>query len=319
MLIADPKLFRSIFILSLAFLLLGLLDIHPAIEIGLFVLLMLGTGIPHGATDHLIYSILQKEEGKPQNWRMFLGTYLLSMLVYGLAWWLVPGLCLSIFLVISAYHFGQSQVLYVRWKPSDWRKRILGFAWGSLILSSLLLMHLEEVVEILSSIIAVPTGIAQLSEAARWNICGSLFAIVAGCWLAAWRSNALSTEEMLREILTLSVLFLAFALCGLWLGFALYFGLWHSLSSMKAEIQHFQAERSYSWRAFMQDAMPFSLISFGGIGILGLCAWWLGDQLPLSLVFFIAISTVTLPHTFYMERFYLHFPPHQLGREITGE
>ena len=120
MLIADPKLFRSIFILSLAFLLLGLLDIHPAIEIGLFVLLMLGTGIPHGATDHLIYSILQKEEGKPQNLRMFLGTYLLSMLVYGLAWWLVPGLCLSIFLVISAYHFGQSQVLYVRWKPSDW-------------------------------------------------------------------------------------------------------------------------------------------------------------------------------------------------------
>ena len=306
MLIARNHIFFPVVGISLAVLLIGLTGLAeiPWLELGLFALVMVSTGIPHGATDHLIYAKVQSHRSRPFSWKRFLGFYLFTMILYSLSWIFLPGFSLSIFLMISAYHFGQSQVLYIKWEAGSLKKRLLGLAWGSLILSSLLLMHLEEVITLLASIISIPaflsvSGPVQLAMFP--TICGLIVLLL---WSQALRERAMAIPEFLKEIASLTILLTTFYVAGLWLGFALYFGVWHALSSMLAEIEAFRKEQSYSVKAFIKDALPFSLISFAGIGILGLAVSFLGEQIPMILLLFIAISVLTLPHTIYMDRFY---------------
>lgn len=306
MLIAHRKSFLIAVLISLLFLSVGLagIDAVPQLELGLFVLIMLTTGIPHGATDHLIYSKLQQAQGKKPKWNTFLISYLVTMAAYSLCWWLLPGPSLIVFLLISAYHFGQSQFLYIRWRNSSTKKRLLNLSWGAFILTGLLLMHLTEVLILLSSIIPVPLFLDNLTNTGL----ATMIAIPLACTLLLWGialyENAISLKELLREIIVIALLFAVSYTAGLWLGFGLYFGVWHACSSIKAEVSQFRKERSYSWTTFFRDALPFSLISMTGIGILGTAGWWFSEHIPLILLFFIAISVLTLPHTIFMDRFY---------------
>lgn len=306
MLIARNHIFFPVIGISLAILLVGATGLAeiPWLELGLFGLVMISTGIPHGATDHLIYAKVQSDRSRPFSWKRFLGFYLLTMILYSLSWVFLPGISLSIFLLISAYHFGQSQVLYVKWEAGSWKKRILGVAWGSMILSALLFMHLAEVVELLSSIIDIPVFLTELGPVQLALFPAACALIVLLLWAQALRENAMNAMQFLKELLSLAVLLTTFYVAGLWLGFALYFGVWHALSSMLAEIEVFRKEKTYSISTFIKDALPFSLISFAGIGILALAVSYLGEQIPMILLLFIAISVLTLPHTIYMDRFY---------------
>lgn len=312
MLIARNHIFFPVIGISLAILLVGATGLSEIawMELGLFGLVMVSTGIPHGATDHLIYAKVQSHRARPFRWKRFLGEYLFTMILYSLSWVFLPGISLSIFLLISAYHFGQSQILYIKWEAGSWKKRVLGLAWGSLILSSLLLMHLEEVIALLSSIIAIPGILSSLGPVQLAIFPTACGAIVLLLWSQALRENAMSIPEFVKEIASLTILLTTFYVAGLWLGFALYFGVWHALSSMLAEIEAFRQEQAYSVRAFVKDALPFSLISFAGIAILGLAVSFLGEQIPMILLLFIAISVLTLPHTIYMDRFYQKLSSH---------
>lgn len=299
--------------ISLIFVLAGWAGIeeYPQVELGLFVLLMLVTGIPHGATDHLIFTQLQKTNGQDVHWGKFLGFYFLTIAAYSLLWWLFPGVSLLLFLLISAYHFGQSQVLYIKWPNLSVRKRLLNLSWGTLLLSTLLLTHLSEVTLLLSSIISIPYLLDELDNQGIAMIISIPAVSTFVLWGFAIKEKVMTFQELLREVLVLSILFLVFYTAGLWMGFALYFGIWHAGSSILAEIRQFQQGNPYSLQAFFRDALPFSLISLLGIGILGIFGWWAGDQVPLVLLFFIAISVLTLPHTIYMDRFYGTHPPHE--------
>ena len=85
----------------------------------------------------------------------------------------------------------------------------------------------------------------------------------------------------------------------------IYFALWHSLSSINWEIKVFRLEQAqFSWRDFVKHAWPFSLISFVGIAILLAAGSFLSTLISPFLLFFIAISVLTLPHMVYMQQFY---------------
>ncbi len=310
MLIANASLYWKVWIISLLFVALGYAGVQdsPSLVLGIFAVVMIGTGIPHGATDHLVYRTLRQRVGAPLHWGKFLGGYLLTIAAYGAAWWCFPGLSLLVFLGISAYHFGQSQVLYLRWRPQSILKQLLGLSWGSAVLAGLLLMHLEESAAILSGLVSLPSWLLAMTSLQKWATVGGCLFFVTVFWVLALWQGAMSLHEWFRELLTLIVLGWAFYVSGLWLGFALYFGFWHSLSSIHAEVLHFQKTQSYSWKSFARDALPFSLISFVGIVLLGIAGYLFGESVSFIMLFFIAISTLTLPHMVYMDHFYRYFP-----------
>ena len=76
------------------------------IQIIFFTSLILLTGIPHGALDHLIQEATDKKLNRIYSVKLFLLRYLMIMILYAFAWYWFSGLSLLIFLVISAWHFG---------------------------------------------------------------------------------------------------------------------------------------------------------------------------------------------------------------------
>jgi beta-carotene 15,15'-dioxygenase len=68
-----------------------------------FASLLVSVGVPHGALDHLIARQAVSRAGKPFSLSWFFGGYLLIMIVYGATWYLLPGLSLTLFMLMSGY------------------------------------------------------------------------------------------------------------------------------------------------------------------------------------------------------------------------
>ena len=78
----------------------------------MFAILLIGFGIPHGALDHKILfargSFCFKEKMR------FYFKYISLMICMGSFWYFSPYFAFIFFMIISAYHFGQSQLYYIK-------------------------------------------------------------------------------------------------------------------------------------------------------------------------------------------------------------
>jgi len=275
------------------------------IALPFFVLVMVTTGLPHGATDHLIDRFRQEKQGRPFVWSRFLAVYLGAMLLYGLAWMLLPLLSLALFILISAYHFGQSQLLYLREDESHPLKWGLYLSWGLTVLTAIIGLNPGESGDVL----------AALLPHEQWQALNGVWSPLlmgsAGLTVLlltyAWLSRRMSLRAYALEGLNLLLLGLIAWQANLLVSFAVYFGLWHSVASISTEINILQRENpGFDWRAFARAALPFSLISFLGIGILLAAGYFFGSLISPYLLFFMAISVLTLPHMVFMQGFYHH-------------
>ena len=134
-------------ILAFAIIFFGL---ESSYSILLFLIVMLSIGIPHGSVDHIIAFINPKAR-KFNSKLIFYITYL-SLIVFNIALWIIsPFLGLLVFLIISCYHFGETQV--IGYNPTD--NKLLNFVVGANILLSLFLNNIVELQEILY---IIPSG-----------------------------------------------------------------------------------------------------------------------------------------------------------------
>ena len=108
----------TLFIISIAYFEPLLFTDYLAIPITIVLITFLG--IPHGAIDHIIYYQICRQNpssrvhtqdlpGRSEiGWRLgFYWNYLLIMAVWAISWLFFPSCTLFVFLVISAYHFGE--------------------------------------------------------------------------------------------------------------------------------------------------------------------------------------------------------------------
>ncbi|MEO0894931.1 MAG: Brp/Blh family beta-carotene 15,15'-dioxygenase [Bacteroidota bacterium] len=301
----SPKLYSLSLLITL--LVGGAYALFPIIgqqwELYFFVMVMLTTGIPHGATDHIVYQFEHKKQGLKPSWMTFFGTYLGAMILYSICWYFFPLVSLGIFLLISAFHFGQSQLLFMDWKELHPMKVILYISWGMMILLGIIGFHIEESMIILASLFEGMNIEISHEMITRATVATGMV------WFASMMVS-LITEKIsgiafFFELMNVAVLLAVSSFTSLLLSFALYFGLWHSLASISHEIQIIKQEDiNFNWKQFVKSALPFSLISFAGIAILLLIGQWLHAIVSPYLLFFIAISTLTLPHMVFMQRLY---------------
>lgn len=108
---------------------------HTA-SVGVFVLLLLAAGLPHGALDHVLF---RNQSGATGVWLhvQFYGYYFLCIGIFACVWWLAPAVALLGFLAVSGYHFGQTQLAHLG------AQRWLWFAWGAWVLATLVYTHPE--------------------------------------------------------------------------------------------------------------------------------------------------------------------------------
>ncbi|MGK0365913.1 MAG: Brp/Blh family beta-carotene 15,15'-monooxygenase [Saprospiraceae bacterium] len=264
----------------------------------LAILLILFLGVPHGATDHILFRHVKKDYVKGWLFRFFV-RYFLLMGLFALTWWVLPSLALMIFLAISAYHFGQSQWHHL--KSIKGNKNALYITWGAFVLAGPLLWNYTETAPIIKHLIGVDV---LLSVDCQIFIPIVLVVLIVFQTVILYAKNKISKSKLLEEwaiLLLFSVLFYSTTLL---VGFAVYFVFWHSLDSVKDQlIKLREIHPDYTLKKYLRQIIPFTLLAFGSIGLFV----WLSPVVLMTDAwisqFFILISIVTLPHSLLMDSF----------------
>lgn len=259
--------------------------------------LLVVAGIPHGALDHLVERERAARLGQSFSLLGFLAKYLFTMGVYAGAWLLAPVPCLLVFLLISAWHFGETD-LDTAPETAYWS--LARLSAGGFVLAFILLTHAAETTPIL-------TRIVQNNELAT----------------SVWQGIIVQTGAVLRgwATLTLVLMMLAFgqrpalvdgwrmarllAIVGLTYylpllpAFMLYFGGWHALSSFNTLRDYLPMNTTdlakSAWQVW-QQSLPLTGIAFGFLGICAVGWHYAAPNLDPLPILFILLSLITLPH-----------------------
>jgi Brp/Blh family beta-carotene 15,15'-monooxygenase len=260
---------------------------NSELQFTLFALILLSIGIPHGAIDHLISNPKIDRKGLLK----FLLVYLSLITGYLLIWYFFPLLALGAFLVMSAYHFGQSHFISESLpKGPTWP---LFLSRGGYFLFAILLGDWAGTKLILSSLIDL-----GFLDSDRLLILGSLFLLTV--IIQSISGPKLSKIQFLECLILGPILYFS----PLLIGFVIYFGFWHALPSMISEYKFLSKNSAYNTvKKFGIQLLPFSLISFIGIGLILFLGLEFLETNQLVLLFFVLISLISFPHILYMDRF----------------
>ena len=261
--------------------------LESSYSILLFLVVMLSIGIPHGSVDHII-AFINPEARKFDSKLIFYVVYL-SLIVFNIILWVIsPFLGLLVFLIISCYHFGETQV--IGYNTTD--NKILNFVIGANILLSLFLNNILELQEILY----ILPQFASLDLSAFDSVF-FLLVSVAILMLSIVNFEIKRKVPLYAEI---TILYMVFFHTDLLTSFALYFGFCHSLPMLMLEFKEFKTD---SFMKFYLKTLPFTILSI----IFGFLLYQFNNDLLTSdnliLFVFIIISSLTLPHVFIMKDF----------------
>tara|TARA_B100001939_G_scaffold292069_1_gene264081 strand:- start:1467 stop:2330 length:864 start_codon:yes stop_codon:yes gene_type:complete len=271
-------------ILALAIIFFGL---ENSYSILLFLVVMLSIGIPHGSVDHIIAFINPKAR-KFDSKLLFYIIYLSLIGINILLWVISPFLGLLVFLIISCYHFGETQV--IGYNSTD--NKLLNFVIGANILLSLFLNNIKELQEILYII-------PQFSAFDLSNFDNVFFLLISVAVLMISIVN-FDIKRKVPLYAEITILYMIFYHTDLLTSFALYFGFCHSLPMLMLEFKEFKTD---NFIKFYIKTLPFTILSI----IFGFLLYQFNNDLLTSdnliLFVFIVISSLTLPHVFIMKDF----------------
>jgi beta-carotene 15,15'-dioxygenase len=272
--------------------------ISTSIQWVIFVGTMLVTGIPHGAIDHLVDEQNALNKNKTFSLTSFLKMYLGKMVIYGLIWWFFPILAITIFMGISAFHFGETDLLIL---PKNKKaEKFLFLSYGWILLNILFLTHLNEVITILQSLpqfLDAFTNVLILVmgkfKIQYFSICGFLF-------LVSFLNYA-KTKNSLLPILVILIQGMGILLICTYLpfllAFAFYFGLWHSLLCFQSIRKYIvENQQILAWKILARKALFFSLVAIFGIVFFILLGNIYNQTSNLLFYLFIGIAILTAPH-----------------------
>lgn len=267
---------------------------YPA-QVTVLMLVLLVMGIPHGALDFFL-------DQKISNTRtlrhtvLFLSRYLLNMLGYAVIWYLAPPLAIVLFILLTAYHFGEIDWLgKVRRRGDQFFYFLLGLSWIVFLLSK----HIDEAVDIF-----VLLGQSRQTAAYYQAWAGVLLPlsfislwILHGILLVYHQRFFEDRRALLMAMVQIVVLSLINVLLPLWLCFTFYFGVWHSVLSFDVLRMEFGIPNTWKgWGQLFRKAVPYSLVAWTGILLFIRFQLQELDLTHFFQLLFMGIAILALPH-----------------------
>ena len=268
-----------------------------------FLIMTAATGIPHGALDHIIAKTNSEKQKQIFSIQRFLGKYVLVILFYTTCWIFFPSISLLIFLIISAWHFGEIDLSEAGNQLSWDMSRLL---WGSLVLVIILLTHQQDTEVVVMRITKSSPYVVSI-----WNwIKENSFIIMSITGLSTFISMlyANSKHKLSISVPVLANLMIILGLCAflpLLPAFALYFGGWHAIRSFELIFRFLHKEKQMEAEApltMWKHSLPMTFLA--AIGFVFLAYIWNAaglktDPLPALFIF---LSIITLPHLDVMDQ-----------------
>jgi len=262
-------------------------------QISFLIFILILFGVPHGALDLYIDQHLHPSE---KGQKIFLVKYLANILAYALVWYFIPIAALIIFILITAFHFGEI----------DWMGKTdlpiqkivytaLGFSWILFMLSKNINFALDVFLTMGRSGIKKDEIIALANTIYPYTIFAILFLYFILFFFKKifFDQNQFYYYSLLQAIVLVSfVLFMP-----LWLSFAFYFGFWHSLLSFDKIRINFKVPNTLKgWTSLLIKAAPFSVMAWFGFAYITFLTLNSKDASGVFTLLFISLSVLALPH-----------------------
>jgi len=265
-------------------------------ELVLGFILIFTFGMIHGSNDLLIINKIL-EKSKYYSKFSILIAYLLIVSLAILVFYLLPALALSLFVLFSAYHFGEQHWEHSFIKCNKSLKSVFYFCYGMLILYLLFAFNDIGV----KSIVFEITGF-KIDNLFILPVLITLSCFIGIVLAIELYSKRLTTEIVLTELFSLVVLAIIFNSSSLIWGFTIYFILWHSIPSLAEQIKFVYGDfKLESTLKYCKSASPYWIISL--VGMIVLYTIFVGEKHFYSL-FFAFVAAVTFPHAFVMVKMF---------------
>ena len=261
------------------------------VEDFLAYILVISIGIIHGANDLLILSTKDKKNKSfIKNLTIYISIILFCVLIYLFS----PFIAILLFVLLSAYHFGEEHLGHKIMMNSVFNS-IYFLAYGLFIFSLLFYQSLPDVDKIMLEL--TDTSFTKLQVEITLITCAILL-FLGSFYLIVIKKRDL--KMYLKELFYLVLLFLVFNTSSLILGFAIYFIFWHSIPSIIHQVEFISGNLNKKNILFyIKKAMIYWGISLFGLVIL----YHLVPQIELfSTVVFVILFAVTAPHTWVMHK-----------------
>lgn len=273
------------------------------VQLFYFAIMIGATGIPHGALDHIIAktnAVLNRQNFVIQQ---FLMRYVIAILVYATSWIFFPGISLIIFLIISAWHFGETDLSSA---THSWQWNTSRLLWGCVVLLVILLSHFQEMQAVVLRITKnSDTAIAFLGHLEQMGIyyAGIFLMLLMTAAFMAYKKNAIRISW--HYVLNLVLVMFICSQLPLLPSFALYFGGWHAIRSFEIIFKFLHAakeETAIEPLTMWKNALPLTFLA--AFGFIFMAFIWNGvgmkmDPLPAIFIF---LSIITVPHLDVMDK-----------------
>ncbi len=260
--------------------------------------LIMTLGISHGGIDNILHQNKTNSSDK-----LFIPIYIIAGLVNASLWFIFPNLAFFLFILISAYHFGQSQFVEYRSGISSIDK-LLYFSWGLTLLFGLI--HFNKF-DVLSSDWYGSITIPLMSFMLEYSVplFMSVLFITISVMLFKLVSKEISIQDFFLELFQIFLICFTFKTFSVIVGFTMYFIILHSLRVLNHEYKYLKAKSIFrSNFEFVKLLMPFTLLSIVGIILIISGIVFFNVNISYALLALILTSSVTMPHSYVMEIFY---------------
>ncbi|WP_343912966.1 Brp/Blh family beta-carotene 15,15'-dioxygenase [Aquimarina litoralis] len=260
------------------------------IENLLAFILIMSIGILHGTND---IKLIEKGSKKKVS-KKILYSYLLFLLIGVLLFYFMSQFALLVFILFSAYHFGEQHWTSKFIKRSP-HKPLLYIFYGMVILGVLFLSNNVEVTKIIHNI----TGI-NISKNVYLYTSMFSFVIFFGTLITCLRMKLIRVN-IWEELFYLLLFYVIFNTASLLWAFAIYFIFWHSIPSLADQVYFLYG--NYKRENFIKY-LKSSLLQWT-LSIIGLITIFIAfqnqDRLFIS-IFFTSIAAITFPHVWIMSK-----------------
>lgn len=273
-------------------------------QVTLFLVGAVLVGIPHGAADLLVAARQAGDERRSFSMSRFLAGYLGRLLAFAAVLYLFPVPGALLFVLFSAYHFGETDLSAVR--TDLLLGKVVVLFHGLVILGIMVLGHPDEVRGIVGSL-DLSAGQQRWLDAAldaRLSVLGISLLLFFAAAFAYFLSQPASRAHGGDLIVRFAVLALLVHFLPLVLGFTFYFILWHSLLSLNDIVHFLRSGDRYSMRTIIGRIALFSGLAFAGIAALVLLGTMYVSAKALLMSVILGLAVLTAPHIGVMHGMY---------------
>lgn len=261
-------------------------------------------GIPHGAVDLLVASSTAIKEKKSFSNIRFFTVYLSRLIIFGLLLYFLPVPGMFIFILFSAYHFGETDLFFL--KTETLPGKILVASYGIVILAVILLSNLPDLRILLKTSGNGSAANAILIFIERYKTAGLSISLLLFFSSIFFYFLTTQTKEPIPDFFLIQFAILVFVLyqLPLILGFTFYFVIWHSLLSLKNIIVYLRKGNLFSMNTILKQILFYSGLATGGIIVSGLAGYIFINKDAIIMYVFLALAVLTAPHMQIMHEMY---------------